>query len=53
MPEITGNTLLTGAGGGGFGTTTVAAEVTLADPPALLAVTVASSVLPTSLEATL
>jgi hypothetical protein len=47
LPEITGSALFAGAGGS---TTAVGIEVALADPPALLAVTVTSIVLPTSLD---
>jgi hypothetical protein len=44
--------VLTGACGAGSGTTAVGDEWALVDPPALVAVTVASIVEPMSLEAT-
>lgn len=49
VPEIVGAEVFTGAG---VGTTGVAAEVALADPPAFVAVTVTSIVSPTSPAAT-
>jgi hypothetical protein len=53
VPLITGATVFTGAGGGGSGTVLVATEEARADPAALVAVTVTSTVWPTSLEATM
>jgi hypothetical protein len=52
VPLITGATVFTGAGGGGSGTVLVVVEEVLVDPPAFAAVTITSTVWPTSLEAT-